>query len=194
MPQLELPDGTFDAYLFDCDGTLADSMPLHYRAWGRALATCGKVFPRDLFYLWAGVPPERIVAMLNERLGFDLPVAETVRRKEDIFYELLPEVRAVPGVLEHVQLQAGRIPFAVVSGSPRASVLRTLACLGLLDRFPVIVGAEDCRQGKPWPEPFLRAAELLRVDPARCLVFEDGEAGIQSAQAAGMRWVRVPHA
>ncbi len=130
--------------------------------------------------------------LLNERFGHSLSVAETVRRKEELYCELLPEVRAVPSVLEHIQREAGRIAFAVVSGSPRASVVRTLTSLGLLDRFPVIVGAEDYRRGKPHPEPFLRAAELLGVAPARCLVFEDGEVGIQAAKAAGMQWVRVP--
>jgi beta-phosphoglucomutase-like phosphatase (HAD superfamily) len=85
----------------------------------------------------------------------------------------------------------GKIPFAVVSGSPRASVKKTLGVLGLLDLFPVIVGAEDTPKGKPHPDPFLLAAKKLGVDPKKCLVFEDGELGIKSAEAAGMKWVRV---
>jgi len=192
MTPLVLPEGPFDAYLFDCDGTLADSMPVHLRAWSQSVEEHGGTFPEELFYEWAGVPLPRTVELLNERFGYSLPVAATVRRKEELFYELLSEVRAIPSVVAHVEREAGRIPFAVVSGSPRASVVRTLSSLGLLDRFPVIVGAEDYRRGKPDPEPFLRAAELLGVAPARCLVFEDAEAGIESAKAAGMRWVRVP--
>jgi HAD superfamily hydrolase (TIGR01509 family) len=192
MTDLPLPHGPFDAYLFDCDGTLADSMPVHFRAWTRAVEEHGGTFPEDLFYAWAGIPLARTVEMLNERFHIALPVAQTVARKEALYLELLSEVRAVASVLVHVERDAGRIPFAVVSGSPRASVVKTLTALGLLDKFPVIVGAEDYTHGKPHPEPFLRAAELLGVAPTSCLVFEDADAGIQSAEAAGMQWVRVP--
>ncbi len=88
--------------------------------------------------------------------------------------------------------KSGKIPFAIVSGSPRASILKTLTTLGLVHHFPVIVGAEDYTHGKPDPEPFLTAARLLDVPPAQCLVFEDAEAGITAAVAAGMQWVHVP--
>jgi HAD superfamily hydrolase (TIGR01509 family) len=191
-PPLRIPPSDFEAYLFDCDGTLVDSMPLHFRAWSQAVEEQGGRFPEDLFYAWAGIPLERNVSLLNETLGFSLPVAETARRKEELYYQFLPEVEPIPSVIEHVRKMAGRIPFAVVSGSPHASVARTLSLVGLAPLFPVIVGAEDYRQGKPHPEPFLRAAELVGVQPSRCLVFEDGEAGIESAKAAGMQWVRVP--
>jgi HAD superfamily hydrolase (TIGR01509 family) len=192
MTALKLPPGPFGAYLFDCDGTLADSMPVHFRAWTRAVEEHGGTFPEELFYAWAGIPLDRTVEMLNEKLHYTMPVAETVRRKEELYLELLPEVRAIPSVLAHVEREAGRIPFAVVSGSPHASVVRTLTVLGLVDKFPVVLGAEDYTHGKPAPEPFLRAAEILGVPPDRCLVFEDADAGIRSAEAAGMQWVRVP--
>jgi HAD superfamily hydrolase (TIGR01509 family) len=189
---LTLPPFEFGAYLFDCDGTIADSMPLHFRSWNEAVAEHGAVFPSDLFAAWAGVPLDRTVALLNETLGYALPIVETVRRKEELYHALLPEVRAVASVVAHIDKQYGRIPFAVVSGSPHASVVRTLTALGLIDKLPVIVGAEDYTHGKPHPEPFLTAAQLLGVAPGRCLVFEDADAGIQSAEAAGMQWVRVP--
>jgi len=192
---LQIPPGTFDAYLFDCDGTLADSMPVHFRAWTQAVEEHGGTFPPDLFTAWAGIPLARTVEMLNEKLGYTMPIADTVRRKEELFLELLPEVRAVASVRAIVERDAGKIPFAVVSGSPRASLLRTLEALGLSAKFEAVLGAEDYARGKPDPEPFLRAAELLGVAPARCLVFEDAEAGIKAAEAAGMLWVRVvaPH-
>jgi len=192
MTELKLPDGVFDAYLFDCDGTLADSMPLHYRAWSAAVEEHGGTFPEDLFYAWGGIPLGRTVEMLNDRFGYAMPVAETVARKEELFHQLLPEVRPVESVVRHVERARGQVRFAVVSGSPRRSVLRTLAWLGLEKDFPVVVGAEDYVRGKPDPEPFLRAATLVGVAPERCLVFEDADAGIESAIAAGMAWVRVP--
>jgi HAD superfamily hydrolase (TIGR01509 family) len=105
--------------------------------------------------------------------------------------EFLHLVKPIEEVLAEIHAHHGKIPFAVVSGSPRASVKKTLGVLGLLDLFPVIVGAEDTPKGKPHPDPFLLAAKKLGVDPKKCLVFEDGELGIKSAEAAGMKWVRV---
>jgi beta-phosphoglucomutase-like phosphatase (HAD superfamily) len=178
LQRLVLPAGDFRACLFDCDGTIADSMPVHYRAWSQALAEHGGALPKDIFYAWAGIPLTTTVEMLNERLGLAMPVEEVVRRKEQLYFELLPEVRPMASVLEHIDYGYGRVAFAVVSGSPHASVLKTLRYLGLEEKFPVIVGQEDYMHGKPDPEPFLRAAELLGLPPAECLVFEDAEAGI----------------
>ena len=189
---LQLPQGAYSAYLFDLDGTVADSMPLHYRSWQAAVAEHGGTFPDELFYAWGGIPLHRTVEMLNERLGYKLSPDEVVRRKEELYFALLPELKPVAAVLACVEAEHGRIPFAIVSGSPRASIHRTLETLGLVDRFAVIVGAEDYTHGKPHPEPFLTAAARLGVPAHECLVFEDADAGIASAEAAGMDWVRVP--
>ena len=190
--KLELPDGKFDAYLFDCDGTIADSMPLHFEAWSVALSEWNGHFPEDLFYLWGGVPVRQVVERLNQKFSLSMPVEEVLARKEQIYYDFLPKIQAVKSVVDHIYDQHGKIPFAVVSGSPRESIFKTLNALDLLDYFPIIVGAEDYTNGKPDPEPFLRAAEILNVQPERCLVFEDAEMGIESARAAGMAWVKVP--
>jgi len=190
--KLPVPNGVFGAYLFDCDGTVADSMPLHYLAWKKALAEHGCEFSEELFYAWGGKPTAQIVATLNERQGLQMVVEKVCERKESLYYQLLPELKAVPEVLEHIEAQHGRIPFAVVSGSTRESVEASLRVLGLMDRFATLVCAGEYAKSKPDPEPFLLAAERLGVKPAECLVFEDTEMGIQSAKAAGMGWVRVP--
>ncbi len=114
------------------------------------------------------------------------------RRKESLYLSRLSELKPVASVLHHIHARHGEVSFAIVSGSPRTSIVDTLTRLGLLDLFPVLVGAEDYARGKPDPEPFLTAASRLGVAPADCLVFEDAEAGIASARAAGMQWVRVP--
>ncbi len=189
---LLLPSRTFRAYLFDLDGTVADTMPGHYRAWSAALAAHGAAFPEPLFYEWGGVPPLRVAELLNERFGYGLDPAALMRDKEARFLLGVDAVRPIASVLAHIVEAHGRIPLAIVSGSPRANVERTLAALGLADRFSVLVCAEDYAHGKPHPEPFLMAARLLNVAPADCLVFEDADAGIASAEAAGMQWVRVP--
>ena len=190
--ELTIPSGDFRAYLFDCDGTVAGSMPVHWRAWSAAIAEQGGIFPEELFHAWGGITLHTTVEMLNERFQLSMPVTETVRRKEELYLELLPQVQPVHCVLDHIHAQHGKIPFAIVSGSPRASVIKTLNSLGLADKFDEIVGAEDYRQGKPNPEPFLMAARLLNVPPSQCLVFEDSDAGIASAKAAGMASVKVP--
>jgi beta-phosphoglucomutase-like phosphatase (HAD superfamily) len=189
---LPLPDGTFDAYLFDCDGTITDSMPIHYLAWRAALAEHGGEFDEDLFYAWGGRPVSDIIADLNAAQGLTMPIPAVAARREQLFQEMLPQVTAVPGVLEHISDAYGRLPFAVVSGSTRESVIASLSALDLLDCFDVLVCAGDYARPKPAPDCFLTAAAELGVDPARCLVFEDSELGIQGATAAGMATVRVP--
>jgi HAD superfamily hydrolase (TIGR01509 family) len=189
---LPIPVGDFKAYLFDLDGTVADTMSLHFVAWTRAVTEAGGTFPEELFFAWAGIPLVRTVELLNERFGHSMNPADVVRRKEALYLGMLDRVQPVAAVVEHVHAQHGAIPMAIVSGSPRDSIVRTLTTLGLLAYFDTLVGSEDYAHGKPDPEPFVTAAKRLGVAPRDCLVFEDADAGIQSAQAAGMQWVRVP--
>lgn len=190
--KLQIPAGSFRAYLFDCDGTIADSMPLHYKAWKKALEEWNCEYPEQLFYSWGGKPVRDIIADLNKMQGLNMPIDSLAARKEALYLEQLPELKPIPEVLEHIEAQYGHIPFAVVSGSRRESVVGSLSVLHLLDRFKTIVSAEDYKNAKPAPDPFLIAAERLGVAPNDCLVFEDTELGIQSATAAGMASVMVP--
>jgi len=190
--KLQLPPGPFRAYLFDCDGTIADSMPLHYIAWKKALAEWNCAFDEDLFYSWGGKPVDVIISTLNELNGLNMPVEAVGKRKESLYFELLPQLKAIPEVLEQIEAQHGRIPFAVVSGSRRDSVVSSLTVLHLLNKFDTIVSADDYKNAKPAPDAFLLAAERLGVAPQDCLVFEDTLLGIQAATAAGMASVMVP--
>lgn len=190
--KLPIPAGTFRAYLFDCDGTIVDSMPLHYVAWKKALAEWNCPFPEGLFYAWGGRPVRDIIASLNEQHGLAMPVDALAHRKESLYHEQLPQLQAIDEVVEHIEAQHGRIPFAVASGSRRSSVVGSLSALNLLDKFETLVCAEDYKHGKPAPDCFLLAAERLGVSAAECLVFEDTEMGIEAATAAGMASVRVP--
>jgi beta-phosphoglucomutase-like phosphatase (HAD superfamily) len=190
--KLTLPEGSFEAYLFDCDGTIADSMPLHYIAWKKALAEWNCPFEEKAFYEWGGMPVAEIIATLNERHGLSMPVDAVARRKEGLYFELLPQLKAVPEVLEHIEAEYGKFPFAVVSGSTKESVVASLAALNLLDRFETLVCAGDYKKSKPDPEAFLLAAARLGVAPERCLVFEDTDMGIQAATTAGMASIKVP--
>jgi HAD superfamily hydrolase (TIGR01509 family) len=190
--KLKLPAGSFGAYLFDCDGTITDSMPLHYIAWTKALGAWNCTFDEDLFYALGGMPTDQIVRLLNERQGLRMPVEAVTQQKEEQFFELLPQLKVVPEVLEHIEAQHGRIPLAVVSGGSREAVTASLALVNLLDRFNTLVCSEDYTKAKPDPEAYLVAAARLGVPPAACLVFEDTDMGIQAATAAGMPSVKVP--
>jgi HAD superfamily hydrolase (TIGR01509 family) len=189
---LPLPAGDFRAYLFDCDGTIVDSMPLHYIAWKTALAEWNCPFPEELFYAWGGKPVDEIISTLNAMNGLHMPVEAVGTRKEGLYFDLLPQLKAIPEVLAHIEAQYGRIPFAVVSGGRRSSVVRSLTTVHLLDRFQIIVGAEDYSNSKPAPDCFLLAAQRLGIAPEHCLVFEDTDLGIQAATAAGMASVLIP--
>jgi HAD superfamily hydrolase (TIGR01509 family) len=189
--KLKLPEGAFKAYLFDCDGTIADSMPLHYNAWRAVLAEWNCEYPEEVFYSWGGKPVRKIIADLNKINGLQMPIEDLATRKEGLYLAQIPQLQGIPEVLEHIEAEHGRIPFAVVSGSTRDSVVGSLSVLGLLDKFDTIVSAEDYKHGKPAPDGYLLAAERLGVAPADCLVFEDTEMGIEAAVAAGMASVKV---
>ena len=191
MP-IPLPSGPFLAYLFDCDGTIADSMPLHYIAWSQALAEHNCPFPEPLFYSWGGMPADQAIDTLNRQYHLAMPIQQVADRKESLYYDLLPQLQPVPEVLEHILLSHGKIPFAVVSGSTNESVVKSLETLNLLHLFDTLVCAGDYTHPKPHPEPYLLAAQRLSVAPQHCLVFEDTDLGIQSATAAGMASIKIP--
>jgi beta-phosphoglucomutase-like phosphatase (HAD superfamily) len=190
--KLDIPNRAFGGYIFDCDGTIADNMPLHYRAWSMAMADFGGEYPEELFYAWGGRPTAVIVGMLNEKYGLALDVDETVQRKEKYYLTLIPEVVPVPEVMEIVKSMHGTVPLSVASGGHRELVEATLDVFGIRDLFQAIVCAEDYERGKPHPEPFLLAAKLMSVPPEDCVVFEDSPIGIEAAKAANMAWVHVP--
>lgn len=192
--KLEIPEGHFAGYIFDCDGTIADTMPIHYRAWKQTLKEEGADFPEDLFYSWGGRPGSAIVAELNERCGLAMDITEVIHRKEKHFLDLLHEVEPIEPVIEIARRLEGSAPLAVASGGLRELVRATLETLGVAGIFQAIVCAEDYERGKPAPDPFLEAARRIDVPPSQCLVFEDSPTGIEAAVAAGMAYVFVPSA
>jgi beta-phosphoglucomutase family hydrolase len=192
--RLDLPEHPFKAYIFDCDGTIADTMPLHFRAWTRALEELGGCFPEELFYSWGGKPTYVIIEQLNEKFGTALDPVPSAELKESYFEALIPEVLPIEPVVALVKQFHGTAPMAVASGGHREIVIKTLEALKLMPYFETIVGMEDVERGKPSPDPFLEAARRLGVNPEDCLVFEDSPTGIEAARAAGMQYVFVPSA
>jgi HAD superfamily hydrolase (TIGR01509 family) len=190
MP-LELPAGDFRAFIFDCDGTLADNMPLHFAAWTRAMQDFGGSYPEELFYEWGGVPTADIVRRLNAKFGLALAVDAVVERKEHYYREMIPQVQPKHEVVALALGKHGQIPLAVASGGHRDLVERTLHALGIHHLFAAVITSEDYTRGKPAPDPFLAAATRLGVSAAHCLVLEDTATGAEAARAAGMTWVLV---
>jgi len=174
------------ALIFDCDGTLADSMPLHYEAWQETVAELGGHFPEQLFYNTAGVHSEEIARILNKQCGYNFDPQTAAAAKEARFAQKIPHIKPVEPVIAIVKEYRGRLPMAVGSGSELPMVNRILESIGMTDFFDAIVTAEQVPNGKPAPDIFLEAARRMNVAPQFCHVFEDGDSGIEAAQNAGM--------
>ena len=188
----DVPWDRYHGLLFDCDGTLADTMPLHYEAWLEALKPTGVDFPRARYMSLAGMPTKQILRTLSAEQGIPLDYEALLPKKEDLFLALLREVRGIEPVIDVARRSRGTVPMAVVSGGIRRAVELTLQAVGVHGWFCAIVTAEDTEHGKPHPDPFLLAAERAGVAAAdRCLVFEDGDLGLESARRAGMDAVDV---
>lgn len=181
----------FDALIFDCDGTLSDSMPLHYLAWRDTMSARGVEFSEAQFYSMGGMPTEKIIALLCDEQGVVVDVHATAQAKEDAFEVLMHELQPLETVCDVAARHRGRLTMAVASGGIRPIVTRQLEQLGIADWFAAIVTSEDTRGHKPEPDAFLLAADLLDVAPSRCLVFEDSPLGFEAAVRAGMPFVDV---
>lgn len=194
--ELVFPNGDYAGVIFDCDGTLVDSMPVHYRAWEKVLEIVNhpRLFSEEAFYDLGGVPTDRLVEILNERAGTAHDPEELSRLKEEIYLDLLPEVAPIEPVVRYARSLAEKRPISVASGGEAYVVDRALVGAGLRDLFPVVVTADQVEHGKPAPDMFLLAAERMGVDPAGCLVLEDAELGRQAAVAAGMDCMMIPNA
>jgi beta-phosphoglucomutase family hydrolase len=187
------PPGTA-GLVFDCDGTLADTMPVHYRAWVKVLAGVGIPFDLVRFYQLGGVPTAKILRILSQETGVPLheeQIEGMTVAKEEHFLEMLDSVTAIEPVRVIAERYRGTLPMAVASGGYRAVIERTVQFVGMADWFDATVCAEDVTRHKPEPDVFLEAARRLNVDPAKCVVFEDTDIGLEAARRAGMHGVDV---
>jgi len=188
----ELSKGDYRAFLYDCDGTLADNMGAHKASYVQVAVGGGVTIDPAIIDEFAGLPIPRVVEKINERYGSNFDPQHFEKEKYKIFYnEYIEHTRPVQYVVDHLLAHADKIKIAVVSGGSREAIEKTLNVLGIASKVEVLVCAGETAHGKPYPDPFLRAAELLGVEPEDCLVFEDARAGVEAAEAAGMDWIRI---
>ncbi len=188
------PPASTTGLIFDCDGTLANTMPIHFRAWTSMLQPYGMLFPETKFFAFAGMPTSRIIGRLAEEQGLRF-TADDIKKmlsvKEEHFLTMLHEVGPIAIVLEVASRFRGVLPMAVASGGEGWIVRRTLEIIKAVEWFDTIVAAEDTERHKPEPDVFLEAAKRLGLEPKGCVVFEDSDFGMEAASRAGMIGVDI---
>jgi len=187
----ELSKG-YKAFLYDCDGTLADNMPAHKETYLKVALSKGHVINGDIVDELAGWPVIDVVKEINKRFATNFDPLEFKELKYRLFLsDYIAFTKPVEFVAEHLKAHTGLVKIGVVSGSGRQAVERTLEVLGLTRLIDVVICAGETEKGKPYPDPFLAAAYKLGIRPEDCMVFEDGAAGEESARRAGMPCIRI---
>lgn len=190
MINIVIPPET-EALIFDCDGTLVDSMPLHMTAWEEAIKSAGEFFNGDFLFSLKGMKEVEIIKSYNKRFGTKLQPESVVELKHKYFFQYIETVKPIDPVAELALAYFGKLPMAVISGGVGAIVNRELEVTGLHHLFDKIITADDPFPPKPSPDVFSAAANMLNCSPENCIVFEDGDSGIEGAEKAAMKIVDV---
>ena len=177
--------------IFDCDGTLADTMPLHWHAWQIVTQRHGLHFPEDRFYSFGGVPTRDILKMLAQEQGRSLDHIAVAHEKEETYLTTLSQVEPIHAVVEIAKAHHGKIPMAVASGGTEKIIILVLERLNIRHLFDAIVTSEMVKNQKPAPDIFLEAAKRIGVEPKFCRAYEDTDLGMTSIRSAGMEAVDV---
>lgn len=196
MQRFKSPDKKYKGYIFDLDGTLVDSMPLHYKAWRTALKKAGapyEAFLTEEFYSCGGKSASDVVAYLNEKYHINMNADSVSEHKRECYLNLVETegVQPIREVVEFAQQVSIDASIAIATGSAMPGAIATLRQAGIDNLFSIIITPEDVKRGKPFPDMFLLAAEKINIDPSYCVVFEDAIPGITAAEAAGMDYVVV---
>jgi beta-phosphoglucomutase-like phosphatase (HAD superfamily) len=186
-PNLRVPRGL----IFDCDGTLADTMPLHWRAWQVIAERHRFHLPKERFYALGGIPSRDILKMLSVEQGLPFDPLAVSREKEAEYLPLIAQVEPINTIVGIAREHYGKIPLAVASGGTHRVIDMVLNHLGIRDLFNAIVTSEDVVNQKPAPDIFLEAARRIGVPPQFCRAYEDTDLGMQAIRAAGMEAVDV---
>jgi beta-phosphoglucomutase-like phosphatase (HAD superfamily) len=172
--------------IFDIDGTISDTMPIHLIAYQQTASEYGFEISPELFYSMSGIPAYQTSVILKEKFNKDFDPQEFADKKESNFLKNIHLANPIPPVIKIIEEYSGKLPMACGTGGTRFYAMKTLELAGVRSHFEHVVTAEDVENHKPHPDTFLKAAELIGVAPEFCQVFEDSKLGIQAAEAAGM--------
>ena len=179
--------------IFDLDGTLVDSLPLHYEAWSYALAKYDYTLSKSDFKDFTGMPTIKIVEQLNEQYKLSLD-PQVISQEKSAYFNAHLSVRTLPPITSITQVvwkYHTVIPMGIGTGGNRETVQDILKVLNMEGLFHPVITADDVTHHKPHPETFLKCAEQMGVRPEKCVVFEDGELGMRAARELGMTVVDV---
>ena len=180
-----------EGLIFDCDGTIVDTMPIHYAAWCSTTAEHGLEFSEERFYALGGVSPFEVLRKLSEEQGVNIDSDAVTFQKEAKYMELIGDAAEIPEVMQVVRESHGNLPMAIASGGTHETVEGILQHCGIRHYFDAIVTSQDVENPKPAPDTFLEAARRINVAPEKCRAYEDADMGIKAIVAAGMEPVDV---
>jgi len=179
-------DPKAEALIFDLDGTLADSIPIHNACWHEVCKTFNYKYDEQLMFRMTGMPTRKFAEYIKNDSKCSISVDDIMKNKQTLFISKIGTIKPIEKIVALVTQYHGKYPMAIGTGGGRKSVELMLNALGLRRYFDVIVTADDVENHKPEPDTFLKCAELMNVHPSKCQVFEDGEPGIKAARKAGM--------
>ena len=189
--QITIPSTT-QALIFDLDGTLADTMPAHMKAWVRAANHFNAPMTEQLVQDWAGMASYKIVGMLNNKFGLSLDPKEVSEKKAELFFEIQGSgVKPIQPVYDIAEKYKDILPMGIGTGSRTPNAEKILDGLGIRSWFKSLVSADDVENHKPAPDTYLKCAEELGIAPKYCLVFEDADFGVDAAKSAGMEVIDI---
>lgn len=180
------------AILFDFDGVVIKSMEDHFQGWRKALAEYGIDMSPEELYVLEGQGVEEVASQLVRKFNIPAEERSSLIQKKRLYFNQANMAELYPNLLDVIEwAQAKDLKIGLVTGSDRQVVAAALQEYGIDSYFHIVIAAGDARHAKPSPEPYLRASELLGIEPAQCIVIENAPLGIMSAKAAGMKCIAV---
>jgi beta-phosphoglucomutase-like phosphatase (HAD superfamily) len=185
------PTPPYSALIFDCDGTLADTLPVHFQTWSTSLKAVGADISKEWYYQYCGTSAKEMLQLLKDLFGYEFDSESVIASRQKHYRTLIHMIKEIQAIAEIVRTHYGKVPIAVASGGERSVLEATLDSIKFRNFFDTIVSIDDVERGKPEPDIFLLASQRLGVAPEDCIVYEDSDGGLEAARRAGMRSIDV---